>query len=145
MRFSRILAVPVMVCLAGAIAAGGCSRSEAPQAQAAAPIGSTISITEIAPSTSEVLNVGQSVHLKVHVAYALTADSGTLGLVVQDANNAPIAQSLDVVLKGSASQVLEADFVVPDTKAVHVFVPLSAQGQVATSTVTSRAFKVVPR
>ena len=82
-------------------------------------------------------------HLKVHVAYALTADSGTLGLVVQDANNTPIAQSFDVVLKGSASQVLEANFTVPNTKAVQVFVPLSAQGQAATSTVASRAFKVV--
>jgi hypothetical protein len=144
MRASRIFAVPVIACLAGAIAAGGCSRSEAPSAQAA-PGGSTVSITNIAPSTNEVLSVGQSVHLKVSVAYALTADSGTLGLVIQDANNAPIAQSLDVVLKGSASQVLEADFMVPDTRAIHVFVPLSAQGQAATSTVTSRAFKVVPR
>ena len=79
------------------------------------------------------------------MAYALTADSGTLGLVVQDANNTPIAQSLDVILKGTASQVLEADFTVPDTKAVHVFIPLSAQGQSATSTVTSRSFKVVSK
>lgn len=143
MHTSRLFALaPAIACLAGALAAGSCGRSEAPQVEAA-PIGSTIGITEIAPSTGEPLKVGQSVHLKVYVAYALTADSGTLGLVVQDANNTPIAQSFDVVIKGSASQVLEANFTVPDTKVVQVFVPLSAQGQAATSTVASRAFKVV--
>jgi hypothetical protein len=142
-RTSRLFAfAPAIACLAGALAAGGCGRSEVPQVQAA-PVGSTIGITEIAPSTGEPLKVGQSVHLKVHVAYALTADSGTLGLVVQDADNTPIAQSFDVVFKGSANQVLEANFTVPNTKAIQVFVPLSAQGQAATSTVAGRAFKVV--
>lgn len=142
MYCSRLSAAPVIACLAAVVAIGGCGRTEAPVIQSA-PSGSTISITEIVPSTSEALKVGQLVHLRVNAAYALTADSGTLGLVVQDAKNAPIAQSLDVVLKGSTSQVLEVDFTVPDTKAVHVYVPLSAQGQAATSTVTSRSFKVV--
>lgn len=109
----------------------------------AAPSGSTVSITEVTPSTGSPLVTGQAVNLKVKVTYALTSDSGTLGLIVQDANNAPLAQSVNVVLKGSATEELSVSFTVPETKAVHVFTPLSAPGQVATSTVSSRAYKVV--
>lgn len=80
--------------------------------------------------------------LKVKVAYKLTSESGTLGLVVQDANNTPLAQTVNVVLKGGGTEAFALSFTVPETKAIQVFTPLSSQGQAATSTVSSRAFKV---
>jgi hypothetical protein len=85
------------------------------------------------------------VNLKVKVAYTLTSESGTLGLVVQDSNNQALAQTVSVVLKGSSTEEMNVSFTVPDTKAVQVFTPLSTQGQAATSTVSTRAYKVVAK
>ena len=104
-----------------------------------APSGSTVNIE---PSTSEVLKPGQKVSLKVKAAYALSADSGTLGLVVQDASNSSLTQTMNVVLRGNGNEELAVEFIVPDTKAIQVFVPLSGQGQSKTSTVFGRAYKV---
>lgn len=143
----RIRLVPPMrtACLVSLVTAlAACDGRNAVTAPNA-PAGSTVSIVSIAPDTGIALQSGQTVKLKVKAAYTLTSDSGTLALVVQDANNAPLAQTTNVVLKGSGTEELEANFMVPDTKSIVVFVPLSAQGQSATATVSSRAFKVVGR
>ena len=116
----------------------GCDRQTAP----AAPPGSTVSIVEVVPSTGIPLTKGQAVDLTVKVAYTLTSESGTLGLVVQDANNTPLAQEMSVVLRGSGTESFALHFAVPDTKAVQVFAALSSQGQSATTTVSNRAYKV---
>lgn len=111
----------------------------------AAPVGSTVSITDISPSVPGPLTVGQDVRLQVSVAYALTSESGTLALVVQDGKNTALGEVVNVVSKGSGTEKLEVSFKVPDTNAVHVFTPLSAQGQAATSTVATRSFRVQSR
>jgi hypothetical protein len=108
----------------------------------AAPSGSTVSITDITPSVASPLMVGQDVNLQVNVAYSLTSDSGTLALVVQDSKNTSLGQIENVVLKGSGTEKLAVSFKVPDTNAIHVFTPLSGQGQSATSTVATRSFRV---
>ena len=118
-----------------------CNNNAASSA-AAAPSGSTVSIVEIQPSPGIPLSRGQNVELKVKVAYTLTSDSGTLGLVVQDSSNAPLAQEINVVLRGSGTESFSLKFAVPETKTIQVFSALSAQGQSATTTVSSRAFKV---
>lgn len=130
----------VLLVLSLTLLVAGCDTDR--RATQAAPAGSTVSIVEIQPSTGVPLIKGQIVELKVKVAYTLTSESGTLGLVVQDASNASLAQTLNVVLKGSNTETFAVNFTVPETKAVHVFTPLSSQGQAATSTVSSRAFKV---
>ena len=123
-------------------ALSGCERN--PSTDSAAPSGSSVKILSTAPKTSAPLRVGDHVKLKVDVAHMLTVDSGTLGLVIQAADNSAIAQDMEVVTKGSGKTSFETEFVVPDTKAIQVFTPLSAQGQSSTSTVDMRAFKVIP-
>jgi len=134
-----LLALIVVVCVGQVLVA--CGRAT-DRDSIAAPSGSTVSITDVTPSVSAPLTVGQQVNLQVSLAYALTADSGTLGLIVQDGTNKPLAQSVGVVLKGGGTEKLAVSFTVPDTKAIHVYAPLSAQGQAATSTVASRSFRV---
>ena len=123
--------------------AGGCERGS--PGVPAAPSGSSVRITQISPDPSVPLHVGDPVNLQVTVAYTLTAESGTLTLVIQAADNSSISNLWEVVGKGSGTITLKASFVVPETGGVVVFVPLSAQGQAATSTVDSRAYKVAPK
>jgi hypothetical protein len=125
--------------LASGILASGCSPQPGTNE---APSGSTVSITQISPSTGTLLTVGEEVKLEVSASYALTAESGTLGVIVQDAKNTPLAQTVNVVLKGGGTEKFHLSFTVPDTSAILVFTPLSAQGQTATSTVATRSYRV---
>jgi hypothetical protein len=120
----------------------GCQRSEQ-QGGTPALSGSTVQIISISPGIGEALRAGEKVKLKVDINYALSEESGTLALVVQAADNSAIAQNFEVVTKGSGKVALEAEFIVPNTKAIQIFTPLSGQGQNSTSTVDTRAFKVV--
>ena len=108
-----------------------------------APPGSFVKIVSVSPDTKSPLKVGDKVKVQVEVSYALTVDVGRITLVVQAANNASLANHMAVVEKGSGKVTLSAEFVVPDSNAVQIFTPLSAQGQTATSTVDHRAYKVV--
>jgi hypothetical protein len=141
---STNLIAKLFVSVAAASLMFGCQRSDE-HFGTPAPTGSSVQIASISPSIGEPLRVGEKVKLKVDVNYTLTGESGTLALVVQAADNSAISQNFEVVTKGSGKVTLEAEFVVPSTKAIQVFTPLSAQGQSSTSTVESRAFKVVSK
>jgi hypothetical protein len=78
--------------------------------------------------------------MQLTVAYWLAADSGSVSLVVQSADTSSIAQDERVIKKGGGELVFENEFVVPDTKALRVFVPLSGGDQTATSTLDTRAY-----
>jgi hypothetical protein len=108
-----------------------------------APPGSFVKIVSVSPDTKSPLKVGEKVKVQVEVSYALTVDVGQITLVVQTANNATLANRAVVVKKGEGKLVLSAEFVVPDSDAVQIYTPLSAQGQKATSTVAYRAYKIV--
>ncbi|HVJ24589.1 MAG TPA: hypothetical protein VM756_11695 [Burkholderiales bacterium] len=108
-----------------------------------APPGSFVKIVSVSPDTKSPLKVGAKVKLQVEVSYALTVDVGQITLVVQAADNATLANHMAVVKKGNGKITLSTEFVVPDSNAVQIFTPLSAQGQTATSTVDHRAYKVV--
>ena len=108
-----------------------------------APPGSFVKIVSVSPDTKSPLKVGAKVKVQVEVSYALTVDVGQIALVVQAANNATLANRAAVVKKGEGKLVLSAEFVVPDSDAVQIYTPLSAQGQKATSTVAYRAYKIV--
>jgi hypothetical protein len=137
--------IPRKLICAAAVAGTSLLLACSPQKSSNAPTGSTVSITQITPEVGKPLTVGDEVKLQVSAAYALTAESGTLGLIVQDAKTTPIAQVENVVLKGGGTEKLEVSFRVPDTSAVHIFTPLSAQGQVATTTVATRSYRVKSR
>jgi hypothetical protein len=110
-----------------------------------APPGSFVKIVSVSPDTKSPLKVGDKVKVQVEVSYALSVDVGRITLVVQAANNATLANHMAVVNKGNGKLTLAAEFVVPDSNAVQIFTPLSAQGQSATSTVDHRAYKVAQR
>lgn len=135
-RLIRTLAVCTLI-----IAGNGCQRSEPLGHQA--PTGSSVKITGITPDPSSPLRAGDRIKLRVDIRYTLTADSGTVGLVVQAADNSGIAYNIDALKKGNGKSTLEAEFVVPHTNAVQVFTPLAAQGQTSTSTADIRTYKVI--
>lgn len=105
--------------------------------------GSMAQITSISPDTPQVLRAGERVHLTVDVSYVLTAESGTLKLIVLAADNSEIAQDSKVLAKGSGQSTLEAEFTVPNTTEVLVFAPLTFRGTNSTSAVDGRAFRVM--
>jgi hypothetical protein len=108
-----------------------------------APPGSFVKIVSVSPDPKSPLKVGAKVKVQVEVSYALTTDAGQITLVVQAANNTTLANRTAGVKKGEGKLVLAAEFVVPDSDAVQIYTPLSAQGQKATSTVAHRSYKVV--
>ena len=100
-------------------------------------------IAKLSPEASTTLKVGQKVELEVEVEYGLTtAETGTVALVVQGADNKSLASNMQVVGKGTGKAAFKAEFVVPETSAVQVFTPLQAQGQTSTATVAVRTYKV---
>ena len=134
----------VALVVACALASFGCQRSE-PQTSRPALGGSSVQIISVSPEVSQPLHAGEKIKMAVQVNYTLSEDSGTLALVVQGADNSSISSNFEVVTKGNGSLTLESEFVVPSTKAVMIFTPLSGQGQSSTSTVDTRAFKVVAK
>ena len=108
-----------------------------------APPGSFVKIVSVSPDTRSPLKVGDKVKVQVEVSYGLTVDVGQITLVAQAANNATLGNRAAAVKKGEGKLTLSVEFVVPDSDAVQIYTPLSAQGQKATSTVAYRAYKVV--
>jgi len=114
------------------------------QPTAVPTFGSLAQITAISPDTLEVFRTGEHVKLKVDVSYVLTAESGTIKLVVLAADNSELAQDVKLVTKGRGKSTLEAEFTVPLTTTIQVFTPLVVQGQNSSSAADGRAFKVIP-
>jgi len=109
----------------------------------AAPRKSAVSIVSIKPDPALPLKIGERVKLQLVVAHTLDSDSGTITIYVQAADNSKITQNFDVISRGTARTTLKAEFTVPATKAIQVFVPIHARGQGPTSTLDSRTYRVV--
>jgi len=107
------------------------------------PFGSLAQITAITPDTTRVLRTGERVRLQVDVGHVLTAESGTLRLIVLAEDNSEVAQDSRQITKGSGSSRLHAEFTVPSTTAIRVYTPLLIQEQGATFSADGRAFQVV--
>lgn len=124
----------------------GCGESESPaQKQSIEPISSkdSVKILSASPAITETLKAGSSVKIKYEVQYNLaSSDTGSLTLVVQGASNETLGNEFYVVHKGSGTEILEAEIVVPQSRAVQVFTPLSPQGSSSTTIVESRLYKV---
>ena len=132
---SAFLSLPVVALVLTGCDVGG-------SADNSAPAGSTVNILSTSPVHSEPLKRGDLVQLRAEVEYRLNADSGTLSLVVQESDTSSISVQTEVVTRGTGTSIFETEFVVPDTKAVLLFTPLTGQGQAKTSTVDTLAFKV---
>ena len=124
----------------------GCGNTENPPAEKPSEPSSntdSVKILSVSPELTKTLKVGSSVKIKYKVQYNLaSADSGSLTLVVQSASNETLGNEFYVVHKGGGTEVLEAEIVVPETRAVQVFTPLSPQGTSSTTVVESRLYKV---
>jgi hypothetical protein len=134
MRYSIFIASLVALI----VALSGCSKTD----KDAAPSGSTISITSMSPAIGQQLRVGSTVKMKVNVAYWLSVDTGSVGLVVQTADTKSIAQDERMIKKGGGELVFESEFIVPDTPNIRIFVPLNGDNQTATSTLDTRSYAV---
>jgi hypothetical protein len=119
----------------------GCQHTQ--QLTETPPFGSLAQITSISPDTIQVLRPGERVKLKVVVSHVLTAESGTIKLVVLAADNSDIAHGSETITKGTGTSTLEVEFKVPSTTVIRVFTPLIVQGQNSTSQVDGRTFEVV--
>jgi hypothetical protein len=109
------------------------------------PFGSLAHITSMTPDASRNFSAGQKVQLKVDVRYVLTAETGTIMLIVLAADNSPIAQDVATITRGHGSTTLQANFTVPRTTQIRVYTPLIYQDQDSHSATDGRAFTVVPR
>lgn len=141
MSVSKLLTLAALA--ASGLLAGCQSLPPGGGAIMAAPIGPVAQITAISPDTSKVLHPGQAARMKVEVGYVLAADSGTLSLIVLDAENAGVAHDFKEVKRGSGSATLEADFTVPRTSVIRVYTSLIVKDHNGTSGVDGRAYEVV--
>ena len=134
-----VVALFVAACQPDTPRSGATSNAPPPNVTA----GTFVTISEINPDPKIPLRVGERVKLHVVAGYMLEAETGTVALVVQAADNTSVAQNMEVISRENGKSVLDAEFTVPDTRAVQVFVPIQAQGQQGgTSIVDSRAYRV---
>lgn len=122
----------------------GC-QAFAPQTAGTPSFGSVAQITSISPDATRELRQGDRVQLKVDVNYVLTADTGTLMLIVLAADSSTLSQQVTSIARGRGTATLQADFTVPRTTQIRVYTPLVFRDQDSTSTTDGRSFAVVPR
>ena len=147
------------VIIAGLVALAGCGKKDtdavAPKTAAPAPAGASapppaattdreIRITSIHPDNTSLI-AGQTVKLSVGAAYTLPAQGGSVGIVVQDAKGALVANKLKPVGGGSGTFTDEIEFKVPATDRVAVHVPLYVKDETKSTNVSSREYTVRPK
>lgn len=140
---------PSAVCMAMVALLVAACQPDAPRPSVAsnAPLtnftpGTFVAISEIHPDPKTPLRVGDRVKLQVVAGYMLEAETGSVAIVVQAADNAGITQNMQVISRGNGKAALDAEFTVPKTKAVQVFVPIHVPGQNGSTIVDSRAYRV---
>lgn len=154
-NFGRSLALPLLVC----VALTACGKKEADKPADKAPATTPPAATAPVPDTpadrevritafkpeGATLKVGETVKVFVGATYRLPANGGSLGLVVQDGKNSPIANKLVQVATESGTITEEIEFKVPQTDRILIHVPLYAKGDTKSSTVASRELKVAAK
>lgn len=150
------LRAALMLALVAGIGLAACGKKDAadkgaaPETKAAttpaadAPKNREVTITSVKPD-GVTLKPGQTVTFVVAAEYRLPPGGGNIGLVVQDAKNAPIANKLVPVAAESGSIEEQIDFQVPATDRIVLNVPLYAQGDKKSSAVATKEFVVRAR
>lgn len=109
----------------------------------------SIKILSISPEPTVALKVGQKVDLKIEAEYTLNRSEGRVGLSVQPASDVPsiLADDKPVAIKEGTGKVeLTASFTVPDSREVHVMVPLYAgTGNMKTGIIDTRVYNVIQK
>lgn len=141
-RFWRSCLSPLFAVVAAAFHLTGCQSAEKRTDTPA--FGSLAQIVSISPDTTQLFRSGERIKLKVEVDHVMTAESGTIQLVVLAADNSAVGQDSKQITKGRGKSTLEAEFTVPRTTTIRVFTPLVVQGQTLAAVTDGRAFAVVP-
>jgi len=105
---------------------------------------SIIGVT-LSPDVSRPLKAGSTVKLTVEVDYMLPSQGGSIGVVVQDAGDKPVATALKEVGGGVGKFTTELEFkVAPASKSVRVSVPLYVKGETKSSEIVDKDYAVEP-
>jgi hypothetical protein len=96
------------------------------------------------PDTST-LHAGQTMSLVVTTHYALPPEGGQVGVVVLDAEENLVTNRLTPAAGGAGTVTQKVDFKVPATGRLKVNVALFAKGEVKSSIVASREYRVVAK
>ena len=106
----------------------------------------SVKIISLTPGNDKPLYVGSTVTITAEVEYNLqSANTASITLVIQQAETGhrPLANEIDVALKGTGKIKLSKGIVVPETRALTIFMPLTPEGNQSTTTVDSRMYKVI--
>jgi len=134
------------------LAAAGCERD--PQAfpasrstRSAADLANVnaVAIRSIDPSPRHALRVGDTVRFRTEVTYNVNVETATVSMVVQAEESLATSQASRTVGFGNGSVVLEAEYTVPKTHSVQVFVPLHVPGSGSSVVIDHRAYRVVAK
>ena len=140
-----VLAMPMMV---GLLAGCGPAAQRRPSLVPASTAAGTVTLRRIDPPEHTVLRRGQKLSITVTAEYELNAaDSGAMLLTVQDQAGRSLvvgSRAVSAVKRGRGETTMSTDIVVPEkgAKKVVVYVPLTAEGYLATSAVGQAQYKI---
>jgi len=106
-----------------------------------------VAIKSITPAIGQQLVPGERVRVVVNVQYSHPGDKATLALHVQEPapSNYVLAQTTQVVSTAAGNVTLAAEFMVPSTRTVQVFVPLYTRADRSTAVVDTRVYEVAAK
>ena len=102
-------------------------------------------IVSISPDINTVLSAGDKLDVEVTVEYRLKQDVGSMSLVIQDAQNTPVASLVEPLKKGAGRLTLKRTITVPKTSAISVDTPLYSDGETSTYITDRKVFKVIAK
>jgi len=109
----------------------------------AAAVPMSLRITRVLPDPASPLRVGDRVKLTVEASYSTPSDM-PVTLVVQAPGGTPLISNVrETVKAGSGTVTLKADFVVPETDAIEIYLPFSMSAR--PRAVEKRRFEAKPR
>ena len=107
--------------------------------------GNMVRILSISPDINAGLAEGARIDIEVTLEYKLKQDNGSVSLVIEDAQDAPVGSLREPIKKGAGKLTLKRTITVPKTGALSVFTPLTPEGETTTYIVDKRMFKVTPK
>lgn len=133
-----------LAAVAMAVALSACGPEPEQPMDAPTPTGKDfVVIQAMSPAIESSLRIGEQVTFKFDVDYELVSTkTASLTLVVQDASGTSLANQTYVVRQGTGAETLIATVMIPSTRVVSVFTPLTPQGQQTTTVVDSRVYEV---
>lgn len=106
----------------------------------------SVKILSLTPLNNSPFYAGQEINIEVEVQYNLeSSENGAITLVIQRAESGHrvLANESDFVLKGNGIVKLNKKLIIPETRGLIIFTPLSPEGSNSTTIVDSKMYKVL--